>query len=79
MHKRARTPQAHTLHTARVTTRTFPTRADLKGKGKNGVLDEKKDGELMTAHFEQFKPYRSLAAWYMWRAHEDAQKATKGK
>jgi len=51
----------------------------LKGKGKNGVLDEKKDGELMTAHFEQFKPYRSLAAWYMWRAHEDAQKATKGK
>ena len=43
---------------------------DLKGHGRNGALDEKKDAKLMQAHFAQFKPYRTIASWYMWRALE---------
>lgn len=37
---------------------------------KKGGLHEKKDGAMMKQLFEEFKPYRSVAAWYMWRALE---------
>jgi len=42
----------------------------LKGAGKSGQLDEKKDKEKFEAAFAPYKPYRSLASWYMWRALE---------
>ena len=43
---------------------------DVKGSGTKGRLDEKRDAELLTSLFEDFKPYRSIARWYMWRALE---------
>ena len=43
---------------------------DVKGSGAKGRLDEKKDAELLTSLLEDFKPYRSIASWYMWRALE---------
>lgn len=39
----------------------------LRGAGKNGALDMKKDARLLEQVFEPYKPYRSLAAYYMWR------------
>ena len=39
----------------------------VRGSGKNGALDEKKDKEKLLAAFEPYKPYRSIASWYMWR------------
>ena len=42
----------------------------VKGAGKNGGLDEKKDGARMEQLFAPFAPYRSVATWYMWRALE---------
>ena len=39
----------------------------LRGAGKNGALDEKRDKEKLEAAMAPFAPYRSLAAWYMWR------------
>ena len=42
----------------------------VKGCGKNGSLDEKKDKEKMESLFAPFAPYRSMATWYMWRALE---------
>ena len=32
-----------------------------------GALDEKKDGDKLRAAFEPYRPYRSVASWYMWR------------
>ena len=40
------------------------------GSGKNGALHEKKDGAAMVELLEPYRPYRSLATWYMWRALE---------
>ena len=42
----------------------------LRGSGKNGSLDEKKDLEKLLAAMEPYRPYRSLVAWYMWRLVE---------
>ena len=42
----------------------------MKGQGKNGQLEEKKDGERIRTMLEQFHPYRSVVSWYMWRALE---------
>ena len=39
----------------------------LRGAGKNGALDEKRDKEKLEAAMAPFAPYRSLVAWYMWR------------
>jgi 3-methyladenine DNA glycosylase/8-oxoguanine DNA glycosylase len=42
------------------------------GAGKRGALHEAKDKGRMEACLAPFRPYRSLAAWYMWRANETA-------
>ena len=39
----------------------------VKGSGKNGALDAKKDAAKLEALFAPFAPYRSLAAFYCWR------------
>lgn len=39
----------------------------VTGRGKNGSLDEKRDGAALAALFAPYAPYRSLAAYYMWR------------
>jgi len=38
------------------------------GAGKKGALHEVKDAPQMDALLEPFRPYRTLAVWYMWRA-----------
>eukprot|EP00980_Cylindrotheca_fusiformis_P027198 scaffold19324_cov152-Cylindrotheca_fusiformis.AAC.13 len=40
---------------------------DLKGTGKGGSLDQKKDLKKMENAMAPFAPYRSLACCYMWR------------
>ena len=40
---------------------------NVNGHGKNGALDQKKDAEKLETLFAPFAPYRSLAAFYMWR------------
>ena len=42
----------------------------LRGSGKNGALDEKKDYEKLEKAMEPYRPYRSVASWYMWRSLE---------
>ena len=42
----------------------------LRGSGKAGVPDEKKDRDALLAAFEPYRPFRSLAAWYMWRVED---------
>jgi DNA-3-methyladenine glycosylase II len=39
----------------------------VRGRGKNGALDMKKDADVLEALFAPYAPYRSLAAYYMWR------------
>ncbi|KAJ1458748.1 DNA glycosylase [Pelagophyceae sp. CCMP2097] len=39
-----------------------------QGSGKAGAFHEKKDAALMDKLFEPYKPFRSLATYYMWRA-----------
>ena len=39
----------------------------VRGTAKNGALHETRDGAQLRALFEPFAPYRSLAAYYMWR------------
>eukprot|EP00980_Cylindrotheca_fusiformis_P025754 scaffold14558_cov137-Cylindrotheca_fusiformis.AAC.19 len=50
----------------------------LKGTGKAGSLDQKKDLKTMENVMAPFVPYRSLACYYMWRADEtkDVMNAT---
>lgn len=43
----------------------------LKGSGKNAVLCGKKDFEVMERVMEPYRPYRSLAAYYMWKVADD--------
>jgi DNA-3-methyladenine glycosylase II len=38
------------------------------GSGKAGAFHEKKDAAVMEQLFEPYKPFRSLATYYMWRA-----------
>jgi len=40
---------------------------DVKGKGRNGALCEKKDSELLKSLHEPFAPFQSLSTYYMWR------------
>jgi len=42
----------------------------LRGSGKGGALDEKKDAAKLQAAFAPYSPYRSVASWYMWRVCE---------
>ena len=35
----------------------------LRGSGKNGALDEKKDALKLEAAFAPYRPYRSVASW----------------
>jgi len=42
----------------------------LRGSGKKGGLDEKKDRERLLAAFAPYEPFRSVASWYMWRVVE---------
>jgi len=46
--------------------RTF----DLRGSGRNGALNEKKDMDKLQTALEPYKPYRSVASWYMWQVLE---------
>jgi len=39
----------------------------VRGHGKNGSLDQKKDAATMEELLAPFAPYRSLATYYMWR------------
>jgi DNA-3-methyladenine glycosylase II len=40
---------------------------EIKGHGKNGALDQKKDAAKLESCFAPFAPYRSLASWLMWQ------------
>lgn len=42
----------------------------LRGSGRNGSLDEKKDAEKLAAAMAPYAPFRSYASWLMWRALE---------
>ena len=42
----------------------------LRGSGRNGSLDEKKDAEKLLAAMAPYAPFRSYASWLMWRALE---------
>ena len=44
-----------------------PARKRFPCRGKNGALDMKKDADVLEALFAPYAPYRSLAAYYMWR------------
>ncbi|KAH8096154.1 3-methyladenine DNA glycosylase 8-oxoguanine DNA glycosylase [Aureococcus anophagefferens] len=44
----------------------------VRGRGKNGALDMKKDADVLEALFAPYAPYRSLAAYYMWRVVDTA-------
>jgi DNA-3-methyladenine glycosylase II len=39
----------------------------LRGKGKGGSLCPKNDAELIQKAFQPYRPYQSLASYYMWR------------
>ena len=43
---------------------------NLRGSGRGGTLDEKKDADKLQAAFAPYAPYRSVASWYMWRVLE---------
>ena len=40
----------------------------MRGAGKGGVLDEKRDRDALLAAHAPYAPFRSLSAYYMWRA-----------
>jgi len=41
----------------------------LKGRGREGAgISKKAYYQQLTAHAEQWRPYRTVATWYLWRA-----------
>lgn len=40
---------------------------EVKGKGKNGILCQKKDTDLMKQLHKSFEPYQSISSFYMWK------------
>ena len=51
-----------------------------KGFGVTYAKGAMPDDATLTKHAEKWRPWRSLASWYMWRAADEAtEKAVKSK